>query len=317
MTDNLKGILCMLASTAGFVTNDAIVKVLTEELPNGQIIFLRGLVATALMGLIASILRAWRPPSVLLKPAMALRLGAAALSTLFVVAALRHLPLSTTNAILQVSPLLVTAGAALLLGAEVGWRRWVASLVGFLGVLLIIKPNASGVSPSIWLALACLASSATRDLTTRFIDPSVPSILVTFAASAIIMIAGLCLLAFDPWVMPSARALVLIMVAACCLFVAYYFGVVAMRIGQIPVVAPFRYASIVLALILGFAVWGHVPDPLSLSGIGLIVGAGLYLLHRERIHMFRRRSDGRADTREAAKPLVRLADFGQASKDAP
>ena len=287
MTDNLKGILAILASAVGFVTNDAIVKLITEELPNGQIIFLRGLVATALMGLVTSILGGWRSPRVLARPAMLIRLAAAAASTLLVVAALRHLPLATTNAVLQVSPLVVTAGAALLLGAHVGWRRWTASLIGFLGVLLIIKPGTDGFSSAAWLALGCLLASATRDLTTRFIDTTVPSILVTFAASAVVGMAGLALLPFETWIVPSPRALTLLLVASACLFVAYHFGVVAMRIGEIPVVAPFRYASILGALVLGYAIWGHVPDAVSLAGIAMIVGAGLYLLYRERSSMRR------------------------------
>jgi len=287
VSENLKGILAMLASAAGFVLNDAIVKLTTEELPTGQIIFLRGLVATALMGLITSILGGWRPPSALVRPAMVIRLASAVLATLLVVASLRHLPLSTTNAVIQVSPLLVTAGAAILLGAHVGWRRWSASLVGFLGVLLIIKPGTDSFVPEAWLALACLAAAATRDLTTRFIDHSVPSIFVTFATSAVITVAGLGMMPFETWVMPSARVLALLMVAAVCLFFAYHFGVVAMRVGEIPVVAPFRYSSILLALVLGYAFWGHVPDAWSLGGMGLVVAAGLYLLYRERASMRR------------------------------
>lgn len=282
MNDNVKGILAILASAAGFVANDATIKVVTEELPNGEIIFLRGLVATAMMGLITSIMGGWRSPSVLLRPAMALRLVSAAVATLFVVASLRYLPLSTTNAIIQVSPLVVTAGAAILLGAQVGWRRWTASFVGFLGVLLIIKPGTAAFETTAWLALACLAAASTRDLVTRFIDHSVPSILVTFATSAVITLCGLALLPFETWVVPSPRALWLLLFSSGCLFVAYHWGIVAMRTGEIPVVAPFRYASIVLALILGYFIWGHVPDTISLLGIALVCAAGLYLLVQER-----------------------------------
>lgn len=282
MNDNVKGILAMLASAAGFVANDATIKVVTEELPNGQIIFLRGIAATALMGLITSIMGGWRSPAVLLRPAMALRLVSAAAATLFVVASLRHLPLSTTNAIIQVSPLVVTAGAAILLGAHVGWRRWSASIVGFLGVLLIIKPGTAAFEATAWLALACLAAASTRDLITRFIDHAVPSILVTFATSAVITLCGLALLPFESWLMPTPRALWLLLFSSVCLFVAYHYGIVAMRTGEIPVVAPFRYASILGALLLGYAIWGHVPDLASLSGIGLICAAGLYLLVQER-----------------------------------
>jgi drug/metabolite transporter (DMT)-like permease len=156
------------------------------------------------------------------------------------------------------------------------------SLVGFLGVLLIVKPGSAGFVPAAWLALACLLAASTRDLLTRFIDHSVPSILVTFATSGAVMLCGLALMPFETWVVPSPRALKLLLFASGCLFVAYHFGVVAMRTGEIPLVAPFRYASIVLALVLGYAIWGHVPDALSLFGIALICAAGLFLLYAER-----------------------------------
>jgi len=303
VNDNLKGILAMLASAAGFVTNDATVKFVTQELPNGQIIFLRGLVATALMGLVTSIVGGWRSPVVLFKPAMTIRLAGAALATLFIVAGLRHMPLATANAILQVSPLLVTAGAAILLGAHVGWRRWTASFVGFVGVLLIVQPGMEGFVPEAWLVLAALLGSSTRDLTTRFVDQSVPSIFVTFATSATIMLVGLGLMPFEQWVVPTPRALWLILLASTCLFVAYHFGVVAMRTGEIPVVAPFRYTSVLLALVLGFAIWGYVPDALSMTGIALIVLAGLYLLVCER-STIRKRTETASTTAALGKAKV-------------
>lgn len=302
MNDNLKGILAMLASATGFVVNDATVKFVTQELPNGQIIFMRGVVATALMGLVAYSVGGWRSPAVLLKPAMAIRLTAAAVATFFVVAALRHLPLATTNAVLQVSPLLVTAGAALLLGAHVGWRRGITSLVGFLGVILIVKPGMDGFVPEAWLVVAALIGSSTRDLTTRFVDHSIPSIFVTFATSAVITLVGLGMMPFETWIVPSASAVWLILFSSLCLFVAYHFGVIAMRTGEIPVVSPFRYSAVLLALALGFAIWGYVPDTLSLSGIGLIVAAGLFLLLTERSAARKRAvAEGRTTTLDKAK----------------
>ena len=287
MSENFKGILAMLASAAGFVVNDAIVKVVTTELPDGQIIFLRGLVATSLMGLVTSIVGGWRRPAVLLRPAMVMRVVMAAFSTLLIVASLRHLPLSTTNAVLQVSPLMVTAGAAVFLRARVGWRRWTLSLLGFLGAMLIVKPGTAGFVPAAWLLLFCLLVTSTRDLLTRFIDASVPSILVTFATSAAVMLCGLGMMPFESWVVPSAGALILLLLASCCVFVAYHFGVVAMRTGEIPAVAPFRYAAIVLALVLGYAIWGHVPDAVSLAGMAMICTAGLVFLYAERVAMHR------------------------------
>lgn len=283
MTDNLRGILAILASATGFVVNDALVKLATEELPTGEIIFVRGVMATLILAVATSASSAWRSPTVLLRPAMALRIVSAALATICIVGALRYLPLATTSAILQVTPLVVTAGAALLLKAPVGWRRWLASLAGFGGVLLIVKPGSDGFVAEVWIALLALLFTSTRDLTTRFVDHDVPSLLVAVASSGVITLAGLTLLPFETWHMPSTRALMLLGGAAVCLYFAYYLGIVAMRIGEIAVVAPFRYSLVLLALVLSYFVWGHVPDTISMLGIATICGAGIYLLHRERV----------------------------------
>ena len=302
MSDNFKGILAMLASATGFILNDALIKLMTSELPNGQIIFLRGLVAASIMGLITSITGGWRPPRVLFRPAMVVRMIAAAAATLLIVASLRHLPIATTNAILQVSPLIVTAGAALFLGAHVGWRRWTLSLLGFLGVMLIVKPGTASFVPASALALICLAATSTRDLLTRFIDRAVPSILVTFATAVAVAMSGLALMPLEVWIVPSAHALTLLMFTAVCHVVAYHFGVVAMRMGEIPVVSPFRYTAILMALILGYLVWGDVPDPLSVIGIAVIVAAGLGMLYLERV-----RARARLRLKPAALANVKVA----------
>jgi drug/metabolite transporter (DMT)-like permease len=282
MTDNLRGIAAILASASGFVINDAIVKLVTEELPTGEIIVVRGLMATLLIGVVAWWRGAMRPVRVLLQTPIMIRIVAAALASLFIVAALRYIPLATSTAILQVTPLAVTAGSALLLGAAVGWRRWTASLVGLAGVLLIIRPGAEGINAHVWIALAALLFTSIRDLTTRFIDPSIPSLYVAFASSVLIMLGGLPLLLMETWVMPSPRALILLALASIAVFFAYYLGIVAMRIGEIAVVAPFRYSVILLALLLGYLIWGFVPDTISLAGIAIVIGSGLYLLRRER-----------------------------------
>lgn len=299
MTDNMRGIIAILASATGFVVNDALVKLATEELPTGEIIFVRGVMATAILGVATSIAGAWRSPRALLKPALALRIVSAALATLFIVAALRHLPLATSSAILQVTPLVVTAGAAILLKEPVGWRRWLASIVGFCGVLLIIRPGSSTFVPEVWIALVALLFTATRDLTTRFVDHGVPSLLVAVASSFIIMLAGLALLPFETWTIPSTRTFLFLLGAAVCLFFAYYLGIVAMRTGELSVVAPFRYSLILLALLLSYIVWGHVPDMISCAGIAIVCGAGLYLLHRERVRAHAAQAIGTAKERVA------------------
>lgn len=293
MTDNMRGILALLASSTAFVFNDAVVKLVTTELPTSEIIVVRGIMATIILAAATTIGGAWRPPQVLLAPAMATRLITSVFSTIFIVAALAYLPLPTTAAILQMTPLVVTAGAALLLGAHVGWRRWSASLAGFLGVLLIVKPGTDGFVTEAWIAMCALLFTATRDLTTRFIDPSVPSLFVAVASSFVVTIGGLMLMPIEAWIFrsaglsawvwPSTWSLGLLAFCAGSLYFAYYFGIVAMRIGEIPVVAPFRYTTIVLSLLLGWLLWSHVPDRWSMLGITVITAAGLYLLHREQV----------------------------------
>ncbi len=281
MTDNFRGILAILASSAGFVVNDAIVKVVSAELPNSQIIVIRGVMATLILGTAMFMTRGWRSPRVLLTPPMLVRLIASAFATLFIVAALRHLPLASVSAILQVTPLAVTAGAALMLGSHVGWQRWTASIVGLAGVMLIIKPGTASFVPEAWIAMVAVVFTATRDLATRFVDHAVPSLLIAAASSLMVTIGGLCLMPFEVWVAPSHKSLLLLAGASSALYFAYYFGVVGMRVGEIPVVAPFRYSLVLLALLLGYLIWGHVPDALSFAGIAVVVLAGLYLLHRE------------------------------------
>lgn len=128
-----------------------------------------------------------------------------------------------------------------------------------------------------------------RDLTTRFIDHSVPSLYVAFASSVTITLAGAALAATETWVMPSGRSLALLGIASAAVFIGYYLGIVSMRIGEIAVVAPFRYSMIPIALALGYGFWGYVPDALSFMGILIVSLAGLYLLHRERSAIAARR----------------------------
>ena len=163
MTDNLRGILAVFAASTAFVGHDATVKLVSAELPTGEIVILRGLIATAMLAAGVLAMRATRPLSVLLTPIMLLRLAAAAGATVFIVMALRYLPLATVTTVLQATPLVVTAGAALLYGDVVGWRRSAAVLTGFVGVVLIVKPGGD-IGAAAWLVLAALVCTTTRGL---------------------------------------------------------------------------------------------------------------------------------------------------------
>ena len=207
MTENLKGILAILTGSAAFVINDAIVKLMTAELPSGEIIVVRGALATLLLAVSVLALGAWRPLSVLATPMMATRLLAAAAATVFIVLSLRYAPLATVNTVLQVTPLLVTAGAAIFYGEHVGWRRWLAALTGFIGVLLIVQPGNAELGVAAFVVLAALACTTMRDLTTRGLERGIPSIFVAAASTAVMTLGGFLVAAFDsPWTVPTSEA---------------------------------------------------------------------------------------------------------------
>ena len=283
MTDNLRGILAVLAASTAFVLNDAVVKLLSVELPSGEILMVRGVLATAMLivGVIA--MGAMRPLSVLFTPMMLLRLLSAAAATMFIVISLRTVPLAIVNTVLQVTPLAVTAGAAVVYGERVGLSRWLAALTGFLGVVLIVKPGGGDLGAAAFVVLVALLFTTMRDLTTRGLERSIPSIFVAAASAAAVMLSGVLVAPFDgPWTMPSIWAWGMMTASAACLFVANILIITALRTGEIAVVAPFRYVAAPLAILLGYWWWGDIPDALAFVGIALVIGAGLYTLHRER-----------------------------------
>lgn len=282
-TGNRRGILAMLAAMTLFTLNDALLKLAAADLPAGQIMAARGvfgsLIALALVLATgeARRLRELRSPIV---AARALVEGAVVFTF---ITALGHLPLANVTAILQATPI-VLAVLAVLLGLErVGWRRWAAILVGFAGVLLVVKPSPGGFNLFAGLALVSATLVAVRDLVTRYIGGHIPTVVITLATTVLVTLLGCALSAAEEWRPLSSTAVLLLGLAA--LFVT--FGnlaiIEAFRVGEMAVVSPFRYAVILTSLAAGFAVFGEVPDPISVAGIALIVLSGLYTIHREQV----------------------------------
>jgi drug/metabolite transporter (DMT)-like permease len=179
-------------------------------------------------------------------------------------------------------PLFIVASAAFFLREHVGWRRWLAAGVGFLGVLLIIRPGTETFTPWALLALLAVGFVALRDLATRRIDPALPSLLVTLITAASVSVLGYLVYPLQTWQMPTPFAWGMLAIAAICMAVAYYAMVLAMRSGDIAVVSPFRYSVVLWALLSGYIVWGDKPDGLALAGTVIVVAAGLYTFLRER-----------------------------------
>jgi drug/metabolite transporter (DMT)-like permease len=280
-SDNLRGIGAMLAAMAAFVVNDAMMKLAATDLPTGQVIFLRGLM---IVPVLAALMLASATPAtleMLHRPGILARCAAEVAAAILYLSALFHMPIAECTAILQFTPLALTAGAALFLGAPVGWRRWLATLVGLIGVLIIIRPGASAFNPYAALALLSVAFIAARDLITRRLGKDVPTIVIAFTSTAAVAVSSLGLLPFETWRWPSPMALLALLGASAALLGAQYWIILAMRTGDIAVVAPFRYSIILWAVVAGFLVWHEIPDLATWVGIAVVTAAGLYTFLRE------------------------------------
>lgn len=284
LSPNLRGALFMSLSMAGFTFNDSIVKLLTGDLSVAQVMFLRGVIATLLIYLLARHRGALRPLRHLRDPWVALRIGGEVGGTLTFLIGLANVPLANASAILQALPLAVTMGAALFLAEPVGWRRWMAILAGFAGVLIIIGPGLEGFSPYALMIVGTVIFASARDIATRKVDPAIPSLFLSTVTAASVAVAGLLLIpAMGGWQPVSALQLGQIAVAACLLLVGYQFIIMAMREGEISFIAPFRYTSFLWAVLLGFLLFGEIPDLFMIIGGAIVIASGIYTLYRERI----------------------------------
>jgi len=283
--DNLRGAGIMVLAMLGFAIEDGLIKLLAGALPVGQIIGLLGLGGAIVFAVLCRVRGETLWDAGFLAPIVMLRNLAELVGTLGFVTAIALIPLSTASAILQAAPLLVTLGAALFLQEQVGWRRWAAILVGFCGVLMIIRP---GTSDFDWLSLFAVqgvVGLAIRDLATRRVAITVSSMQLSFMAflmlipaSAILLVAG----GIAP-VAPTLAQTGLIGASVLIGALAYFGITYAMRIGEISFVTPFRYSRMVFALIIGLAFFDENPGALTLWGATIIIASGLYTLWRERV----------------------------------
>ena len=282
LTDNARGALLMMASMASFTINDTFVKLVGDDLPLMQILFLRGLATTTLIGLLA-----WRLRAIELRLSgrdaalVALRTACEVGAAYFFLTALINMPLANVTAILQVLPLTVALGGALVFGESLGWRRLTAILVGFAGMLLIVRPGPEGFNLYAGYALVAVGMVTVRDLATRRMSSAVPSLTVTLAAaSGVTLFAALAGLGQD-WAPVTMRHATLVGASAVFIMGGYLFSVLVMRVGEVAVVAPFRYTGLLWALVLGWAVFGDWPAPLTLLGAAIIAATGIYTMLRE------------------------------------
>lgn len=274
----------MVISQAAFTLNDTLVKLTTVALGIGQIMLVRGVVATFLMTALVWKLRQFRPARTVLNGPILCRIAGEIGGTVFYLIALSHMPIANVSAVFQALPLAVTMSAALFFGEQVGPRRWLAITAGFVGVLIIVRPGLEGFSAYALYVLLCVACCAFRDLATRRIDSNVPSTFVSMLTAAAITLCGAFLVPVTGGWQPLTSSLIAILVGAAVLvLIGYQFIIQCMRVGDISFVAPFRYTALLWAISAGLLVFGDVPDLPMLVGAAIVVTSGIYTLYRERV----------------------------------
>lgn len=283
MSDNTRGALFMMASMLGLTLNDALIKSVSDDLPLFQAVFLRGLVATTLIGMLALWQGAFRfRPGRRDRRLIVQRTFGEIAGTVAFLTALFNMPIANASAILQSIPLAVTLGAALFLGEHVGWRRYLAIGVGFAGVLIIVRPGSEGFDGYALLALGAIGFIVLRDLSTRRLTPDVPASYVVFVTSvAVTVSAGLAAWATD-WRAFTNLHLLALVGSGFFLVLGYIFGVMTMRVGEIGFTQPFRYSLILWAILAGILMFDEWPDLWMLVGTAIVIATGLFTFHRER-----------------------------------
>ncbi|MBX9649949.1 MAG: DMT family transporter [Xanthobacteraceae bacterium] len=284
LSPNLRGSLFMAVSMAAFTMNDSITKLMSSQMNFGEVMLVRGLFAIVLIGALALHQGAIRPLRTLFVKPVALRVVGEVGGTVAFLAAISHLPLANTSAIMQSLPLTITLGAAVALREPVGWRRWLAIGAGFVGVLIIVRPGVAGFNQFSLLALVSVAFCSVRDLATKRIPTHIPSLFITFLTTITVTTAGAVILfPLGGWTQPSARSVGLLALSAVLVLTGYQCVIMALRSGDISAIAPFRYTALLWALLLGYLVFGDVPDSMMVLGASIIVLSGLYAFYRERI----------------------------------
>jgi drug/metabolite transporter (DMT)-like permease len=277
-----RGIALILLSTVFLGTSDATSKYLSSTLPSIEIAWIRFLVFALIMvpamlpGTPLYALQSRRPGLQLMR-AMALLA-----SSLFFISGLRFLPIAEASATSFVSPLFVTALSIFFLGESVGLRRWVATAVGLIGVLIILRPGSSAFHPAAFFPIVSAFAWACTLIMTRMMSGRERG-MTTMTWSSI---AGLCILSALVqlvWVAPSWHDILFGILIGVASTAGQWIVVLAFRYADASVLAPFSYTQLLWVSMLGFLIFGEVPDVWTVSGAAIIVASGLYTAHREHI----------------------------------
>ncbi|MDO6730508.1 DMT family transporter [Marinovum sp. 2_MG-2023] len=279
----LRAILFMTLSMACLALSDLFIKLASQGLTPGQVMFFLSTGGTSLFVILSLVLGVSLRSRHFWHRNVLARNGFEILAAIGLITGIAGTPLPMVAAIMQTTPLLVTLGAAVFLGETVGWRRWSAIFVGLAGMLLVIRPGMDGFEPAALLVAMGAVGLAGRDLLTRLVPSDLPSLVLSTWGFAATIPAGLVFMMLSaPTVAIEAHAFAAVAAAVVVTTAGYYLVTAAMRMAPAAIVAPFRYSRLVFTMGLGILVMGDRPDNLTLIGAAIIMASGLYTFLRER-----------------------------------
>lgn len=282
--DNMRGALLMVLCMTSFTLGDTCAKALSGHIPISQYMVLRGVLACLILGVWAHRAGAIRFDLERRDMALILLRGIGeGMGAVFFFIALFNMPFANVSALVQMMPLTITLGSAVFFREPVGWKRWTAIAVGFVGMLMIVRPGTEGFNLYAVSALFSVFWLTLRDLVTRRMSRAVPSLMATWVTSVIVLIVALSWAPFQDWQPMGGREVSLVLAATLFIIGGYVFGVAVMRVGDVGFTSPFRYTSLVLSLLFGLVIFGEWPKVWSLIGAALIVATGLFTLWRETV----------------------------------
>lgn len=261
--------------------NDTIIKLSSESLSVGQILLIRGLIATVLFSGFIMISRGSLMPAYLVNPWNLARAGSETAATLVFVTALSLLPIAIVSALVWTAPIFLTLLAMIFMAERVNLGRWLAVFAGFLGVLLVTSPWQSAAGWLLLLPLGTAVLVTIRDVLTRKVGSGIDSVYIMLPTLMMVTLAGAVLCLFD-WRPISLTQVGWLTLSAVLMSGGFYCHIHAVRIGELSFISPFAYTGILSAIIWGMLIWAEFPTALNYLGIGLIIGAGLFILRRSR-----------------------------------
>ncbi|ATW03702.1 DMT family transporter [Parasphingorhabdus flavimaris] len=272
----------MVVGMAIFAIEDAFVKAAAVTLPVGQILIMFGLGGAFIFACVIKLNDDPLFVREVVSRSMLVRVFFEVVGRLFYVLAIALIPLSAATVILQATPLVVVAGAALIFGEKVGWRRWTAIILGLIGIVIIVQPGTDSFSMLSILAVVGMIGFAGRDLASRAAPASLSTWILGLYGFLSIILAGVLVSVWQAtlYVQPNFEMSLYILGAVLAGVCAYSCLMKAMRTGEVSAVTPFRYTRLLFGIALGIALFGEQLSHSMMVGSALIVISGLFILWR-------------------------------------